>query len=238
MSESWEHVQAGFTNEKFNVANDPQLSLLREFWANIYTHVILTAEADSLPTDEKELLDDCGFVGCHSSRSNDLSVHARIVASGFFSLYGNQMDMQQSLRSSLAKKRQEEQPQNRDRLSSSLTFWSPTEASRERSAEELFADLESVASVVEGSDLGTTEDPVEPTARCTNNTKKRQLVTRSLSPPQGAMKSLAAVRSKQYFNKCVTLRLVSLRKMPMLQRTSTTQIRSTKICTIPQLLPC
>ena len=32
-----------------------------------------------------------------------------------------------------------------------------TEASRERSAEQLFNDLESVALVVEGSDLGTSE---------------------------------------------------------------------------------
>ena len=43
--------------------------------------MILTAEADSLPTDEKELLDDYGLVGCHSSRSNDMSVHARIDSS-------------------------------------------------------------------------------------------------------------------------------------------------------------
>ena len=48
--------------------------------------MILTAEADSLPTDEKELLDDYGLVGCHSSRSNDLSVHARIDSSGYIRL--------------------------------------------------------------------------------------------------------------------------------------------------------
>ena len=40
------------------------------------------------------------------------------------------------------------------------------------------ADLEPVASAVEGSDLGTAGDPVEPTARCINDTRKRQLVTR------------------------------------------------------------
>ena len=40
--------------------------------------VILTSEADSLSTDDKKLLVDFGLVGCHSSRSNDLSVHARI----------------------------------------------------------------------------------------------------------------------------------------------------------------
>ena len=49
----------------------------------------------------------------------------------------------------------------------------------ERSAAQLFADLESVASAVEGSDLGPTEDLFEPTASCICNTKKKQLVTRS-----------------------------------------------------------
>ena len=68
-------------NEKFNVTNDPQLSLLRRFGRNNYAHVILTAEADRLPTDEKELLDDYGLVGRHSSRSNELSVHPTIDSS-------------------------------------------------------------------------------------------------------------------------------------------------------------
>ena len=57
--------------ENFNVAG---LSLLQDFWGNNCPHVILTAEADSLPTDEQKLLHDYGLVGCHSSRSNDLSV--------------------------------------------------------------------------------------------------------------------------------------------------------------------
>ena len=35
-------------NERYNVTN---LSLLREFWENNYANVIMTAEADSLPTD-------------------------------------------------------------------------------------------------------------------------------------------------------------------------------------------
>ena len=68
--------------EKFNVSDDLQLSLLREFWENNYAHVFLTTEADSLPTDEKKLLDDYDLTGCHSSRRNDLSVHARINSSG------------------------------------------------------------------------------------------------------------------------------------------------------------
>ena len=55
-------------SEKFNVTD---LSLLRDFWGNNETPVILTADA-------KQLLDDYGLVGCHSSRSNCLSVHAGI----------------------------------------------------------------------------------------------------------------------------------------------------------------
>ena len=46
--------------EKFNVAD---LSLLQEFWGNNYAHVFLTAEADSLSTDAKQVLEDCGFGG-------------------------------------------------------------------------------------------------------------------------------------------------------------------------------
>ena len=45
--------------------------------------MILTAQADSLPTDANKLLSDNGLVGCHSSKSNDLSVHARIDSSGY-----------------------------------------------------------------------------------------------------------------------------------------------------------
>ena len=48
------------TGEKFSVAD---LSLLREFWGKNYAHVFLTAEADSLLTDAKQLLEDSGFGG-------------------------------------------------------------------------------------------------------------------------------------------------------------------------------
>ena len=47
-----------------------------------------------------------------------------------------------------------------------------TTESRERSAEQLFYILELVALAVEGSDLGTTEAPFEPTARCINDTRR------------------------------------------------------------------
>ena len=180
--------------EKFNVTNDPLLSLLREFWRNNYVNVILTVEADSLPTAEKKLLDDCGLVGCHSSRSNDLSVHARIDSSRYVRLLRNQtmttMDIRQSLRLKFGKKAE-----------------GVTTESRERSAESLFHALESIALPVEGSDLGSTEDIFVPTASCIQDTKKRQLVMRSCLPRprcwachlhhKRAMKPPAAVR--QFF---------------------------------------
>ena len=66
-------------SEKFNIANVP---LLKEFWENNHGHVILTAEADISSTDAKEWLEEYGSVGCHSRRSYDLSVHARIDPTG------------------------------------------------------------------------------------------------------------------------------------------------------------
>ena len=58
----------------------------RRILGNNYAHVILTAEADSLPSDEKKLLEACGLMGCHSSRSDGLSVHARIDSTGYVRL--------------------------------------------------------------------------------------------------------------------------------------------------------
>ena len=61
-------------------------------------------EADSLSTDAKQLLEDHGLVGCHSSRSNDLSVHARIDSTGYVRLLwesseeDDKIHMQRSLR--------------------------------------------------------------------------------------------------------------------------------------------
>ena len=93
-----------------------------------------------------------------------------LIPQDTFAFYGHQMlmtetDMPQSLKSKFGK--------TSERVA---TEW------RERSAEQLFADLESVASAVEGSDLGLTEDPFEPTSSCFYDTKKRQLVTRSGLP--------------------------------------------------------
>ena len=86
------------------------------FGRNDYAHVTLTAEADSFPTDENEFLDDYGMVGCYSSRSEDLPVHARIHSSRYVpSLWESDDDRKghvlHSLTSSLAR-RQKEQPHN------------------------------------------------------------------------------------------------------------------------------
>ena len=111
--------------------------------------MILTAEADSLPTDAKELLHDNGLVGCHSSRSNDLSVHARIDSSGYIRLLGES----------------DVDDRNGHAAIFEVKFGKKTNGATEASRE--------------GSDLGTSEDRFEPTASCINGTKKRQPVTRS-----------------------------------------------------------
>ena len=130
--------------------------------------MILTAEADSLPTDEKELLEDYGLVGCHSSRSNDLSVHARTDPTG-------------SVRSLWESS--EEDDKNTHAAIFELKFGKKAEEaitdSRKRTADTLFTDLESVALASEGRDLNITEDNFLPAAKCIQDTKERQLVTRS-----------------------------------------------------------
>ena len=45
--------------------------------------MIQTAKADTLSTDAKQLLEDCGLVRCPSSRSSDLSVHPGIDSIGY-----------------------------------------------------------------------------------------------------------------------------------------------------------
>ena len=57
-----------------------------------YAHVILTTEADSLPTGATYLLEDYGLVGCHSPKSNFMSVHARIDCTGYVRLLWESKD--------------------------------------------------------------------------------------------------------------------------------------------------
>ena len=138
------------------------------------------------------MLHGYGLAGCHSSRSNDLPVHARIGSSGKIRLlWESDVDTRNGHAAIFEVKfgkRQTEQLKHRAsvRLNNSSTTF------------------ESVALVVEGSDLGTSEDRFEPTASCINDTEKRPLVTRSgLSIPRccvchlhhkWAMTSPAAVR--------------------------------------------
>ena len=100
--------------------------------------MILTADADSSPTAEKELLDDCGLGRCHSSRSNDLS-----------SGYVRHLWEPDDDRNGHAALFEVKFGKNAER-----TITVP----RERSAEQLIGTLQSVALAVESSDLGTTED--------------------------------------------------------------------------------
>ena len=107
-------------------------------------------------------------MGCHSIGVNDLSVHARINSTGYVRLLSEPSEEDDELTHAaifevkFGKKAAEE-----------LTDL------RERTADTLLSDLGSVALAIEGSDLSITEDNFVPTARCIQDTKKRQLVTRS-----------------------------------------------------------
>ena len=178
-------------------------------------------------------------MGCQSSGSNDLSVHGRIDSSGYVRLLLMNLMMTEDGHAAIFE----------------VKFGKKTEGitteSRERSVEQFFDTLEPVAFAVEGSDLGATEDPFEPTARCINDTKEeatgdqvRCSKTKALRMPppsrtgnEGTCCSSTCF-SKRCFNKCVTLRLMSLRQMPTLQHTSAAHVKSTKMCTIPQLPSC
>ena len=48
--------------------------------------MILTAEADNLPANSRQPLEDCGLVGCHSAKNNYLSTHGRMNSTGYVGL--------------------------------------------------------------------------------------------------------------------------------------------------------
>ena len=126
----------------------------------------MTTQTDSLPTDTRKSLNDYDLVGCHSSRSNVLSVHARFDSSGYIRLSWEADDERKGhvviFEIKIGKKTER-----------------AVKESRERSAQQLFADVGLVTSAVEDSVLGPTENPFESTASCINDTKKRQLLIRS-----------------------------------------------------------
>ena len=142
----------------------PAVVTSQRILGNNYAHVILTAKADSLPTDKKELLDDYGLVGCHSSRYNDLSVHARIDSSEHVRLSWESDDDRKGHAAIF-------EVMFGKRSKKAVTQLPRT---RERTIDKPFDHLEFVTLTVDGND-----DLSEPTSRCVNDTKKRQLVTRS-----------------------------------------------------------
>ena len=125
----------------------------------------MTAEAASPTTDAKQLLEDYGLVGCHSNRGNYLSVHVRIDSTGYARI----------LWESSAEEDKNSHAAIFDSKFGKMAEGSITD-SRERTADSLFSDLESVALVVEGS---VDKDNFVPTANCNRDIKERQLVTRS-----------------------------------------------------------
>ena len=129
---------------------------------------MLTSEADSLPTDTWQLIEDDGLVGCHSARSHDLSVHAKIDSTGYVRFLWESIG--KAIEFSFASIFEVKIGQKPERALADL---------REKTVESLLSDLGTFALVIEGSDLSMTEDNSVPTARCIQDTKKRELVTRS-----------------------------------------------------------
>ena len=96
---------------------------------------------------QSKLLEDYGLVGCHSSRSNDLSVHARTDSTRYVRLLWES---------------NEEDDKSTHAVIFEVKFGKKAEeaitVSRERTADTLLSDLGSVALAFEGSDLSITED--------------------------------------------------------------------------------
>ena len=200
--------------------------------------MILTAEADGLSTDAKKLLEDYGAVGCHSSTSNDLSVHAWIDSIGYVRLLWESS---------------EEDDKNTPAAIFEVKFGKMAEGaitdSRQRTADTLYNDLESVELAIEGTNPDVTEDDIVPAAECIQDTKEEAtgdqirsskctmlcMPSPSRTGNEGTLSCPTVFfSSRQYFNKYTTSRSMSLLEMPMRQHTDITTSKRTKICTIPQ----
>ena len=121
-----------------------------------------------MPTKTWQLLEDNGLVGCHSARSNELPVHAKIDSTGYVRLLWESIG--KATEFSYASIFEVKIGQKPERALSDL---------REKTVDTLLSDLGTVALVIDGSDLDMTEDNSVPSARCIQDTKKRELVTRS-----------------------------------------------------------
>ena len=118
--------------------------------------------------------------------------------------------------------------------------------SRERTADILFSDVGTVASAVQCSDLSIAEDNFVPTAKCIEDTKKKQLVTRSsLQRLRGCVCHLhheALYRVRQFFAK--VLKKVQHYRVDVIAGDANAAAhkyyrkQSTKICTTPRLPSC
>ena len=152
--------------EKFFFA---ELSLLKKFWRNSYAHVFLTAEADSLPTNTGKLLEDCGLVGCHLAKSNDLSVHARTDSTCCVRFLWESIEEANGFPyAAIFEVKFGKKP---ERALADL---------RDQTANTFFSNPGSVSIVFEGNDFSIIETKCVLTARYIQETKKKWLVTRSI----------------------------------------------------------
>ena len=108
------------------------------------------------------------MVGFQSARDNDLSVQARIDSTSYVCLLWESSGEENEVSNAAIFE---------------VKFGKKSERAladlHEKTADTLFTDLGTVAFVIESSDLSITEDNFVPTATCIQDTKKRQLVTRS-----------------------------------------------------------
>ena len=129
----------------------------------------LTAETDCFPTDAKQLREEYFLLECHSSRSNDLSVHARVDTTKKHRLLWESI------------KENDKYPHAEcfevkfgEHLKNNHLYARPN-----CSSFFFFHKLEIVALATDSSDVDTTEVIFLPTAKCIQNTDERRLVTRS-----------------------------------------------------------
>ena len=107
-------------------------------------------------------------MGCHSSLSDDLSVHARIDSTSHVRLlWESSEEDNKCTHAPIFEKKFGKKVED------------ATKNSRERTARTLFTDLRSVALDLECSDLNITEDNFVPTEKSIQDAKERQLMTRS-----------------------------------------------------------
>ena len=124
-------------------------------------------------------------MGCHSIRNNDLSVRARIDSTGCVHLLWESIGDENEF--SHAVIFEVKCGQKSERV---ITV------SRGRTADALVVNLESVELACEGSDLNITENNFVPTARCIQDTKKRQLMNQVFSR-DGDVVYAISIMSKQ-----------------------------------------